>query len=50
VARKQIGQFGHDDIAVVSNEFAKQKQLNRFTKGDGFAFKPHFGWVGAVEL
>lgn len=50
VTRKQLGQFGHDDIAVVSNEFAKQKQLSRFTKTDGFAFKPHFGWVGAVEL
>jgi uncharacterized protein (DUF362 family) len=49
-ARKQIGQFEHDDIAVVSNEFAKQKQLSRFAKEDGFAFKPHFGWVGAVEL
>jgi uncharacterized protein (DUF362 family) len=49
-ARKQIGQFAHDHITVVSNEPLKQKQLGEFTKEDSFAFKPHFGWVGGVEL
>jgi len=40
----------HDNIQVVSNEANKQKPLGHFTKEDGFAFKPHFGWVGAVEM
>lgn len=49
-AHKTVAEFGHEDIAVVSNEPAKQKQLSEFTKEDGFAFKPHFGWVGGVEM
>ncbi len=49
VARKVIASFGHDDVQVVSNQAAKHKALNRYGKADGFSFKPHFGWVGAVE-
>ena len=50
VARKQIAEFAHDEIRVVSNEATKSKMLREYSKEDGFAFKPHFGWVGAVEL
>lgn len=50
VAQKAIGPFTHDEIVVRSNEPAKQKPLGAFTKEDGFSFKPHFGWVGGVEL
>jgi uncharacterized protein (DUF362 family) len=49
VARKPIATFAHDDIRVVSNEPGKSKALGDYDKADGFAFKPHFGWVGAVE-
>ena len=50
VAGKPVAEFGYDDITVVSNEPVKQKRLSDFTKEDGFAFKPHFGWVGGVEM
>ena len=49
-SRKPVAQFAYDGIAVVSNEAAKQKRLSEFSKDDGFAFKPHFGWVGGVEM
>jgi uncharacterized protein (DUF362 family) len=49
-SRKPVGQFAHDDISVVSNHPAKQKGLGEFKNDDSFAFKPHFGWVGGVEL
>ncbi len=46
---KQIADFAHDEIRVVSNEASKAKMLGEYRQEDGFAFKPHFGWVGAVE-
>lgn len=49
VARKPIATFTHDDIQIVSNKASKQKPLSDYRKEDGYAFKPHFGWVGAVE-
>ena len=49
VLRKKVGTFAHDEVQVVSNEAGKQKTLGEFGKDDGFTFKPHFGWVGAVE-
>ena len=49
VLRKKVGTFGFEDLHVVSNVASKQKALSEFAKEDGFAFKPHFGWVGAVE-
>ena len=50
VKMKQIVSFAHDEICVVSNDTSKAKTLGEYRKEDGFAFKPHFGWVGAVEL
>lgn len=50
VGRKPVGAFKHEELSVVSNDAGKQKLLHEFTKADGFAFKPHFGWVGGVEL
>ncbi len=50
VKAKLIAEFTHDEIRVVSNEASKTKTLSDYRKEDGFAFKPHFGWVGAVEL
>ena len=49
VKLKRIAEFTHDDIRVVSNEASKAKPLGEYRKEDGFAFKPHFGWVGAIE-
>jgi hypothetical protein len=49
VARKAVAEFDHDDIAVISNEPARQKPLSEFKIADSFSFKPHFGWVGGVE-
>jgi uncharacterized protein (DUF362 family) len=50
VVRRQIAGFMHDDIRVVSNEPSKAKMLSEYRKEDGLDFKPHFGWVGAVEI
>lgn len=49
VKAKQIATFAHGEIRVVSNEASKAKSLGEYRKEDGFAFKPHFGWVGAIE-
>ncbi len=48
--KKRIADFAHNDISVVSNTNSLAKPLSQFTKKDGFGFKAHFGWVGAVEL
>jgi hypothetical protein len=48
--RKKLATFAHDAIRVVSNRIQWSKPLHQFAKEDGLAFKPHFGWVGAVEL
>lgn len=48
--RKQVASFSHDEIRVVSNDASKQKALGEYRNDDGLAFKPHFGWVGAVEM
>lgn len=50
VKQKPIAGFAHDEIEVLSNEARFQKRLGEFTKQDGVGFKPHFGWVGSVEL
>jgi hypothetical protein len=42
--------FGHDEVVVRSNEMRLDKRLNEYGKDDGLGFKPHFGWVGAVEI
>jgi hypothetical protein len=39
--------FAPTDITVVSNKAAWQGRLDALT--DTFEFKPHFGWVGAIE-
>jgi hypothetical protein len=49
VTQNKIADFGHEDIGVVSNDASKTKALTDYRASDGFAFKPHFGWVGAVE-
>lgn len=49
VARRPVAGFAHEEICVVSNDTAKQKRLSEYRKEDGYGFKPHFGWVGAVE-
>ena len=50
VDRKPIARFQHDEVQVISNDPNRSKALKDFTREDGFSFKPHFGWVGAVEL
>ena len=39
--------FNAGDMEVVSNHAAWQGKLSGMT--DVFDFKPHFGWVGAIE-
>ncbi len=46
---KRVAEFAHDAIEVRSNEPSHHKPLAHYTAAEGFAFKPHFGWVGAVE-
>jgi uncharacterized protein (DUF362 family) len=48
--QKAIADFEHSEIEVRSNQPAHQKPLSAYTESDGFHFKPHFGWVGAIEL
>jgi uncharacterized protein (DUF362 family) len=50
VREKPIANFNHADIAVHSNQETLCKPLSEFTAADSFHFKPHFGWVGAIEL
>ena len=50
VKMKKIASFAHDEIRVMSNDASKAKSLSEYRKEDGFVFKPHFGWIGAVEL
>ncbi len=50
VRRKPLVGFSYDEIEVVSNDPGKHKLLRQFGATDGFGFKPHFGWVGAVEM
>jgi uncharacterized protein (DUF362 family) len=45
-----IATFRYEEIQVLSNNSSKQKPLHSFTGTDSFAFKPHFGWIGAIEL
>jgi uncharacterized protein (DUF362 family) len=48
--RKAIAGFKHEDIIVKSNDTRWDKPLGEFRCEDSFGFKPHFGWVGAIEL
>ena len=50
VKAKRIAGFGYEDIRVVSNDASKAKLLSEYGPADGLGFKPHFGWVGAVEM
>lgn len=47
---KPVAAFPHDAIQVISNDPTRNKPLHQFTGSDGFRFKPHFGWAGAVEM
>lgn len=50
ITRKPVSDFTYDEIDVASNDDKKNKPLGEWTREDSFKFKPHFGWVGAVEL
>jgi hypothetical protein len=39
-----------DSVKVASNNDAWSKPLVDFGIGDTLSFKPHFGWMGHVEL
>lgn len=39
--------FGHADVEIISNRAEWSGRLEAMT--DTFQFKPHFGWVGAIE-
>jgi uncharacterized protein (DUF362 family) len=42
--------FKPEDVTVVSNKPEWTKRMVDFRKTDGFSFRPHFGWTGAVEM
>ena len=46
---KPVATFARDDIAVRSNRAGHARPLREFKANDSFHFRPHFGWVGAVE-
>ncbi|MBL9118257.1 MAG: DUF362 domain-containing protein [Verrucomicrobiaceae bacterium] len=39
-----------DSISVVSNIPSLNKSLGDYRRKDSLGFKPHFGWVGAIEI
>ena len=39
--------FGADEIEVVSNQNSWRGKIDQIE--ECFAFRPHFGWVGAIE-
>ena len=45
-----LADFVLNDIQVSSNDSRWNKTLSEVSPQDHFAFKPHFGWVGAIEL
>jgi uncharacterized protein (DUF362 family) len=47
--KQPISNFNYDEITVASNIETKNKPLRDWTADDGYRFKPHFGWVGAIE-
>jgi uncharacterized protein (DUF362 family) len=46
---KPVAAFTYEAVEVISNDPSRHKPLHQFTGRDGFRFKPHFGWAGAVE-
>lgn len=48
-ARRPIASFAHDEIRVASNAPRWNKPLQSWTLRDVLRFRPHFGWVGAIE-
>lgn len=50
ITRKSIAPFSRNEIQVHSNDPRWDKALKDLAPTDHFQFKPHFGWVGGVEL
>lgn len=48
--KKPVAGFAYEAITVLSNRVEYRKPLAAFTADQSFHFKPHFGWVGEVEL
>ncbi|SVA09449.1 uncharacterized protein METZ01_LOCUS62303, partial [marine metagenome] len=48
IQKRNFIPFRPNDISLVSNKPEWDGPLGQ--AGDRFAFKPHFGWVGAIEL
>jgi hypothetical protein len=44
-----IGSFSEEDVIVRPNSPASSRPLAELD-GSGFAFEPHFGWKGHIEL
>lgn len=49
VTKLQIVHFAYEAIQIVSNHLPWNIPLSAFSREDGFEFRPHFGWVGAIE-
>jgi len=47
IRRKNFVPFGPDEIQLISNRAEWRGSLDEI-KG-AFRFKPHFGWIGAIE-
>ena len=48
IQKRNFIPFRSSDISIASNKSEWDGPLGQ--AGDRFAFKPHFGWVGAIEL
>ena len=48
--KKSIAPFQKDAIKLRSNDPRWDKPLSQVSSADHFAFKPHFGWIGAIEI
>lgn len=49
VTKLPIVHFAYEAIQIVSNHLPWNVPLSAFGREDGLKFRPHFGWVGAIE-
>jgi len=50
IRRYSLALFAADSIDIVSNQENWQKKISEFRYSDTLKYKPHFGWVGNIEL
>jgi uncharacterized protein (DUF362 family) len=49
IREKPVAPFAYEDIRVLSNKLSWQGRLTDYPVTESFHFRPHFGWVNAIE-